>query len=89
MPGRLRSQGVLSRFQEADVGPALERQLQIDARGSEVNQRARMIERGSGKIIFTASLLTFQGGLTVPGYAASKGALSATSSLTCASVLSM
>lgn len=34
-----------------------------------------MIERGSGKIIFTASLLTFQGGITVPGYAASKGAL--------------
>ena len=34
-----------------------------------------MIERGAGKIIFTASLLTFQGGITVPGYAASKGAI--------------
>ena len=34
-----------------------------------------MIERGSGKVIFTASLLTFQGGITVPGYAASKGAI--------------
>ena len=34
-----------------------------------------MIERGHGKIIFTASLLTFQGGITVPGYAASKGAI--------------
>ena len=32
-----------------------------------------MIGRGEGKIIFTASLLTFQGGITVPGYAASKG----------------
>ena len=32
-----------------------------------------MVERGYGKIIFTASLLTFQGGVTVPGYAASKG----------------
>lgn len=33
-----------------------------------------MIARGKGgKIIFTASLLTFQGGVTVPGYAASKG----------------
>lgn len=51
----------------------------------EVNQNAQfvlsrefgkdMIERGSGKIIFTASLLTFQGGITVPGYAASKGAV--------------
>lgn len=36
---------------------------------------AKMIERGSGKIIFTASLLTFQGGITVPGYAASKGGI--------------
>ncbi|MGH9723145.1 MAG: SDR family oxidoreductase [Bryobacteraceae bacterium] len=35
----------------------------------------RMAGRGSGKIIFTASLLTFQGGITVPGYAASKGAI--------------
>jgi len=34
-----------------------------------------MIERGSGKIIFTASLLSYQGGLTVPGYAASKGGI--------------
>lgn len=34
-----------------------------------------MVERGSGKIIFTASLLTFQGGINVPGYAASKGAI--------------
>lgn len=32
----------------------------------------RMVERGSGKVIFTASLLSFQGGITVPGYAASK-----------------
>jgi 2-deoxy-D-gluconate 3-dehydrogenase len=35
----------------------------------------RMVEQGAGKIIFTASLLTFQGGITVPGYAASKGAI--------------
>jgi len=35
----------------------------------------RMLEQGSGKIIFTASLLTFQGGINVPGYAASKGAI--------------
>ena len=51
----------------------------------EVNQNSQfiltreigkeMIKRGSGKIIFTASLLTFQGGITVPGYAASKGAI--------------
>ncbi|MBE8721433.1 2-deoxy-D-gluconate 3-dehydrogenase [Sphingobacterium sp. Ka21] len=51
----------------------------------EINQNAQfiltreigkdMIARGSGKIIFTASLLTFQGGINVPGYAASKGAV--------------
>ena len=34
-----------------------------------------MIARGSGKVIFTASLLTFQGGINVPGYAASKGGI--------------
>ncbi len=34
-----------------------------------------MISRGKGKIIFIASLLTFQGGINVPGYAASKGAI--------------
>lgn len=36
----------------------------------------QMLTRGSGKIIFTCSLLSFQGGINVPGYAASKGALS-------------
>ena len=51
----------------------------------EINQNAqfiltreigkRMVGQGSGKIIFTASLLTFQGGINVPGYAASKGAI--------------
>ena len=35
-----------------------------------------MIARGrGGKVIFTASLLTFQGGINVPGYAASKGGI--------------
>ncbi len=51
----------------------------------EVNQNAQfiltreigreMIARGQGKIIFTASLLSFQGGITVPGYAAAKHAI--------------
>jgi 2-deoxy-D-gluconate 3-dehydrogenase len=35
----------------------------------------RMVERGAGKIIFTASVLSFQGGVTVPGYTASKGGI--------------
>ncbi|UIR58041.1 SDR family oxidoreductase [Sphingobacterium sp. SRCM116780] len=51
----------------------------------EINQNAQfiltreigkdMISRGTGKIVFTASLLSFQGGINVPGYAASKGAI--------------
>jgi 2-deoxy-D-gluconate 3-dehydrogenase len=36
---------------------------------------AGMLERGHGKIINIASLLTFQGGLRVAAYAASKGAV--------------
>ena len=34
-----------------------------------------MLERGRGKIVNVASLLSFQGGITVPAYAASKGAV--------------
>lgn len=36
----------------------------------------RMVEQQAGKIVFTCSLLSFQGGINVPGYAASKGAVS-------------
>ncbi|MBA7474352.1 MAG: SDR family oxidoreductase [Desulfobacteraceae bacterium] len=34
-----------------------------------------MVARGSGKVIFVASALTFQGGILVPSYAASKGGI--------------
>lgn len=34
-----------------------------------------MIERGTGKIINVASMLSFQGGITVPGYTSSKHAV--------------
>jgi 2-deoxy-D-gluconate 3-dehydrogenase len=34
-----------------------------------------MLERGSGKVVFTASLLSFQGGINVPGYTASKSGI--------------
>ncbi|MET8810103.1 SDR family NAD(P)-dependent oxidoreductase [Streptomyces sp. NPDC004546] len=33
---------------------------------------AAMVARGQGKVIFTASLLSFQGGITVPSYTAAK-----------------
>ncbi|TLX71783.1 SDR family oxidoreductase [Labilibacter sediminis] len=65
--------------------PAAEHPDEMWDKVIEVNQNAQfiltrefgkeMVERGSGKIVFTASLLTFQGGITVPGYAASKGAI--------------
>lgn len=35
----------------------------------------QMLKRGKGKIVFIASLLSFQGGITVPGYAAAKGGI--------------
>lgn len=34
-----------------------------------------MIARGAGKVVFVASVLSFQGGILVPGYAASKGGI--------------
>lgn len=65
--------------------PALEHDDSLWDQVIEVNQTAPfiltreigkdMVARGHGKIVFTASLLTFQGGITVPGYAASKGAI--------------
>ena len=65
--------------------PAVEHPDEYWDKVIEVNQNAQfiltrefgkdMVARGHGKIVFTASLLTFQGGITVPGYAASKGAI--------------
>lgn len=55
-----------------------ERVLQVNLNAAFVLSREvgrEMIARGHGKIIFTASLLSFQGGITVPGYAASKHAI--------------
>jgi 2-dehydro-3-deoxy-D-gluconate 5-dehydrogenase len=34
-----------------------------------------MLERGRGKVVFTASLLSFQGGINVPGYTAAKSGI--------------
>lgn len=65
--------------------PAAEHPDEMWDKVIEVNQNSQfiltrefgkeMVKRGAGKIVFTASLLTFQGGITVPGYAASKGAI--------------
>lgn len=65
--------------------PAAEHALELWDEVLEVNLSAQfaltqalarpMLERGSGKVVFTASLLTFQGGINVPGYAASKSGI--------------
>jgi len=59
-------------FTEEDWGAVIEVNLNAVFRLSQLAGR-HMIERGSGKIVNIASLLSFQGGLTVPAYAASKG----------------
>ena len=62
--------------------PAAEHPMELWDRVVQVNLSSQfaltqvigrsMLERGHGKIIFTASLLSFQGGINVPGYTAAK-----------------
>ena len=51
------------------------RVLQVDLTSQFVLSRELgrgMLARGAGKVIFTASMLSFQGGINVPGYTAAK-----------------
>jgi 2-deoxy-D-gluconate 3-dehydrogenase len=59
-------------YSEDDWTTVLEVNLSSVFRLSQAAGR-QMIENGGGKIINVASLLSFQGGVTVPAYAASKG----------------
>jgi 2-dehydro-3-deoxy-D-gluconate 5-dehydrogenase len=55
-----------------------DRVLEVDLSSAFVLTQAvgrSMIARGRGKVIFTASLLSFQGGINVPGYAAAKSGI--------------
>jgi 2-deoxy-D-gluconate 3-dehydrogenase len=55
-----------------------DRVLQVDLTSQFILTQAvarPMIARGYGKVIFTASLLSFQGGINVPGYTAAKSGL--------------
>ena len=61
-------------YSEEDWTTVIEVNLSSVFRLSQLAGR-HMIERGHGKILNTASLLAFQGGITVPAYAASKGAV--------------
>ena len=58
-------------FSEEDWTQVLEVNLSSIFRLSQAAGR-QMIEQGAGKIINVASLLSFQGGITVPAYTASK-----------------
>lgn len=58
-------------FTEEDWSQVLEVNLSSVFRLSQAAAR-KMIEQGSGKIVNIASLLSFQGGITVPAYTASK-----------------
>lgn len=52
--------------------------LQVDLTSQFVLTQAvgrGMLARGRGKVIFTASLLSFQGGINVPGYTAAKSGI--------------
>jgi 2-deoxy-D-gluconate 3-dehydrogenase len=58
-------------FSEEDWQAVIEVNLTSVFRLSQIAGRA-MIENGGGKIVNIASLLSFQGGITVPAYTASK-----------------
>lgn len=71
--------GVISRHPAAEHGDEQwDRVLEVNLSSPFILARElgrEMVERRSGKIIFTASLLSFQGGITVPSYTASKSAI--------------
>lgn len=71
--------GTIMRAPAAEHGDDLwDRVLEVNLNAQFILSReigGAMVAQGSGKIIFTASLLTYQGGITVPGYAASKGGI--------------
>jgi 2-deoxy-D-gluconate 3-dehydrogenase len=59
-------------YSEEDWNTVIEVNLSAVFRLSQL-AGSRMLEQGGGKIVNIASLLSFQGGITVPAYAASKG----------------
>lgn len=59
-------------YSEEDWATVIEVNLSSVFRMAQLAGR-HMIDRGGGKILNIASLLSFQGGITVPAYAASKG----------------
>jgi 2-dehydro-3-deoxy-D-gluconate 5-dehydrogenase len=62
-------------FKDEDWSVVLQVNLNSAFKLCQLAGRAFINEKRSGKIINIASLLAFQGGITVPAYAASKGAI--------------
>lgn len=71
--------GTIERAPALDHDPAIwDRVLEVNLSSPFLLARMigrQMIERGSGKLIFTASMLSFQGGILVPSYTAAKSAI--------------
>jgi 2-deoxy-D-gluconate 3-dehydrogenase len=61
-------------YSEEDWDAVMQVQLKVVFQLSQLAARG-MKERGWGRIVNLASLLSFQGGITVPAYAAAKGAV--------------
>ena len=60
-------------YSEADWATVIEVNLSSVFRLSQLAGKAMIEKESGGKIVNIASLLSFQGGITVPAYAASKG----------------
>ena len=71
--GNVRRAPVLE-YSEADWDAVIHVHLKVVFQLSQAAARG-MRERGWGRIVNVASLLSFQGGITVPAYAAAKGAV--------------
>ena len=71
--------GTIERVAALEHGPEVwDRVLEVNLTAPFLLSRLigrQMIERGRGKLIFTASMLSFQGGILVPSYTAAKSAL--------------
>jgi 2-deoxy-D-gluconate 3-dehydrogenase len=71
--------GTIARAPAAEHPDELwDRVLEVDLSAQFVLTRELgrdMLERGGGKVVFVASLLSFQGGINVPGYTAAKSGI--------------
>jgi 2-deoxy-D-gluconate 3-dehydrogenase len=71
--------GTIARTPAAEHPDELwDRVLEVDLSAQFVLTRELgrdMLERGGGKVVFVASLLSFQGGINVPGYTAAKSGI--------------